>query len=156
MQWYFQRATGTLPPQMWFFREKKYSFNFKNNYYLKTSETDNANNMNSSQQDSMVWAETFERHWYQLKGITNNVRTTLSVFLDFLKYKQSNKIVYFWVFIFMIKQKLYYLIKCKWIKLHCYQRLLQSKLEAKWTSVFFSSALNVEKIDFAQNISKLC
>ena len=30
--------------------------------------------MNSeSQQESLVLAETFERHWEQLKGITNNV-----------------------------------------------------------------------------------
>ena len=27
-----------------------------------------------AQQESVVLAETFERHWDQLKGITNNVR----------------------------------------------------------------------------------
>ena len=29
---------------------------------------------NDVQQESLVLAETFERHWEQLKGITNNVR----------------------------------------------------------------------------------
>ena len=30
-----------------------------------------------AQQESVVLAETFERHWDQLKGITNNVRTNI-------------------------------------------------------------------------------
>ena len=38
------------------------------------SSTKDSKMANDVQQESLVLAETFERHWEQLKGITNNVR----------------------------------------------------------------------------------
>ena len=39
-----------------------------------------------AQQESVVLAETFERHWDQLKGITNNVRKSNFSFDRFRHY----------------------------------------------------------------------
>ena len=44
----------------------------------KSSEAKMTSGSVAAQQESVVLAETFERHWDQLKGITNNVRTKSS------------------------------------------------------------------------------